>query len=380
MIYLPTIRSEELYLREHFAGFDEYAAKVPRLLPRLTPAEFPANENASGGRFSAGAVAPPPRVQCFNGCRRDLFGAGGPALSQSPRGDGGSALTAWRLGRNAHTNSYGCCPLLKLDRSLVLILLTLCCAGSLPAGAQLLGLGQKPAPVVIPTLQPPPPDFVFPTKRTLTFTVDWRVFTAGTAVIQLEQEGTVQKINASGGSIGAVTMLFPVIDKFQAGFDTKTGCSTGFSKQLQEGRRKVSSDLSFDYAQGKQKQVERNLVKGTSKEQTASIPACVTDSLSAIFYAASQPMVVGQTIRFPLADSMRTVTVTMKVEAKEEVKTPAGTFQTIRVEPTADEGIVKNRGNIWVWYTDDARHMPVQIRAHLFWGTITAHLQSYEDK
>jgi protein-S-isoprenylcysteine O-methyltransferase Ste14 len=54
VIYLPTIRSEESYLREHFAGFDEYAAKVPRLLPRLTAAEFPANENASGGRFSAG--------------------------------------------------------------------------------------------------------------------------------------------------------------------------------------------------------------------------------------------------------------------------------------------------------------------------------------
>jgi len=51
-IYLPTIRSEELYLREHFAGFNEYAEKVPRLLPRLTAAEFPANENASGGRFS----------------------------------------------------------------------------------------------------------------------------------------------------------------------------------------------------------------------------------------------------------------------------------------------------------------------------------------
>jgi protein-S-isoprenylcysteine O-methyltransferase Ste14 len=51
-IYIPTIQGEEGYLREHFAGFDEYAAKVPRLLPRLTPAEFPANENASGGRFS----------------------------------------------------------------------------------------------------------------------------------------------------------------------------------------------------------------------------------------------------------------------------------------------------------------------------------------
>jgi protein-S-isoprenylcysteine O-methyltransferase Ste14 len=51
-IYIPTIQGEEGYLREHFAGFDEYAARVPRLLPRLTAAEFPANQNASGGRFS----------------------------------------------------------------------------------------------------------------------------------------------------------------------------------------------------------------------------------------------------------------------------------------------------------------------------------------
>ncbi len=80
-IYLPTIRAKRRYLREHFAGFDEYAAKVPRLLPRLTAAEFPAHENASGGRFSARAVAASPRVQCFYGCRRDLPGAGGPAFS-----------------------------------------------------------------------------------------------------------------------------------------------------------------------------------------------------------------------------------------------------------------------------------------------------------
>lgn len=51
-IYIPTIQSEESYLREHFADFDEYASKVPRLLPRLTAAAFPAHENASGGRFS----------------------------------------------------------------------------------------------------------------------------------------------------------------------------------------------------------------------------------------------------------------------------------------------------------------------------------------
>lgn len=232
----------------------------------------------------------------------------------------------------------------------------------------------------IPTLQPPPTGYTFPTQETLSYTVDWRVFTAGTAVFHLNREGNVQKVNATADSVGAVTMLFPVVDRFQSGFDTKTGCSTGFSKQLQEGRRKVSSYLSFNYSQGKQTQVERNLVKGTSKTQTASIPACVTDSLSAIFYAASQPLIIGKAFSFPLADSMRTVTVTMKVEAREEIKTPAGTFQTIRVQPTADEGVVKNRGKIWIWYSDDPRHIPVQIRAQLFWGTITFHLQSYDTK
>jgi protein-S-isoprenylcysteine O-methyltransferase Ste14 len=33
-IYIPTILSEEAYLREHFAGFEGYARAVPRLLPR----------------------------------------------------------------------------------------------------------------------------------------------------------------------------------------------------------------------------------------------------------------------------------------------------------------------------------------------------------
>jgi hypothetical protein len=180
--------------------------------------------------------------------------------------------------------------------------------------------------------------------------------------------------------VGAVNLLFPVVDRFQSAMNMKTGCSDGFSKQLQEGLRKVSSDLTFDYQAGKQTQVEKNLTKGTQKTQTASIPACVTDSLSGIFYAASQRLNIGQDVGFPLADAMRTVTVTMKVEAREEIKTPAGTFQTIRVQPTAEEGVVKNRGNIWIWYTDDARHMPVQIRARLFWGTITFHLQSVEAK
>jgi len=49
-IYLPTIFSEEIFLRASFPGFDDYAARVPRLLPRLTPAR---TQNSLPGSFSA---------------------------------------------------------------------------------------------------------------------------------------------------------------------------------------------------------------------------------------------------------------------------------------------------------------------------------------
>ena len=50
-IYVPTILSEETFLRGAFPSFDEYARKVPRLLPRLTAARFE-GADVGGGRFS----------------------------------------------------------------------------------------------------------------------------------------------------------------------------------------------------------------------------------------------------------------------------------------------------------------------------------------
>ena len=48
-IYLPVIRSEEAYLRSAFAGFDAYAARVPRLLPRIA---LRSRESSPPGKFS----------------------------------------------------------------------------------------------------------------------------------------------------------------------------------------------------------------------------------------------------------------------------------------------------------------------------------------
>jgi protein-S-isoprenylcysteine O-methyltransferase Ste14 len=50
-VYVPTILSEEAFLRATFPDFDAYARRVPRLLPRLTPARSAAS-NQQAGRFA----------------------------------------------------------------------------------------------------------------------------------------------------------------------------------------------------------------------------------------------------------------------------------------------------------------------------------------
>ncbi len=45
-IYLPVIRTEEVFLRQRFPQFEDYAGQVPRFLPRL----FPSTKNS--GAFS----------------------------------------------------------------------------------------------------------------------------------------------------------------------------------------------------------------------------------------------------------------------------------------------------------------------------------------
>ena len=48
VIYVPTIASEERFLRATFPEFSDYCRRVPRLIPRLTPSSPPRNESAHG--------------------------------------------------------------------------------------------------------------------------------------------------------------------------------------------------------------------------------------------------------------------------------------------------------------------------------------------
>ena len=214
----------------------------------------------------------------------------------------------------------------------------------------------------------PPANFSFP-EETYVYNAEWRIWNAGTVTLGISREGTEQRVSGTAESAGVVSMLYPVHDHFQALYDPKTFCSVSLRKHTEEGLHKRDTLISYLYSRGKAVLDETNLKTNETKHVENDIPGCVTDVISGLMYLRSLPLLVGTSYTFPVNDGGKTLDVTAKVEAKETIKVPAGSFQTIRVAPESGNAF-KLKGKIWIWYTDDARRLPVQMRGKMFWGTL----------
>ncbi len=242
---------------------------------------------------------------------------------------------------------------------------------SQPPQPQLATISAAPSSKVVP----PPPNYHYPNGQTYVYAVEWHLFNAGTAKVSIESSGNQEHVTALADSAGVVNALYKVHDHFEAFFDSRSFCSARISKQTQEGSHSRQSEANFDYTRHKSVLDEKNLKTGETKHVDDDLPSCVTDVVSGFYYLASLPLQVGDTDVFPISDGAKTTEVTAHVEAKEQVKVPAGTYQTVRVKAEATSGSLKGKGTVWAWFTDDANHTPVQMRSKLGWGTLLFRLQ-----
>ncbi|HEX8926175.1 MAG TPA: DUF3108 domain-containing protein [Terriglobales bacterium] len=223
-------------------------------------------------------------------------------------------------------------------------------------------------------IHPVSDSYHYPVGETLHYSADWRIWRAGQAVVKLEPNGNEMHITGTADSSGVVAVLYRVYDRYDSYFDRLTFCSSRIVKHSEEGLHKRETTVRYDAARGRAVLDERNLRNNQTKHEEHEIPPCVTDALSGIYYLRTLPLAPGNTYEFPANDGGKTVIVKAVVEAREEVKTEAGTFHTVRVQPSSESGLLKQRGKVWIWYTDDPQHIPVQMRTRMFWGTLTVQL------
>jgi hypothetical protein len=260
----------------------------------------------------------------------------------------------------------------------VLVLLSLAAIRRMDAQTSPPQNGQATFRSAQPRIVAPPANYHFPNGTTLILGAEWHVFNAGTATLKLERDGGSEKLTMNAATAGAVNLIFPVQDHFEARIDPATYCTTRIFKHAEEGKKKRETQIQIDPSRHVAVLDEKNLKTGETKHEENDEPACATDILSGFFYLGSLPLQPGSIESFPVTDGGKTTMASAQVEGREQIRVPAGTFPTVRVSMEATTGKLQGKGQLLVWFTDDAAHMPVQMRAKLQWGTVMFRLLRVE--
>jgi hypothetical protein len=176
------------------------------------------------------------------------------------------------------------------------------------------------------------------------------------------------KFEMSALSNDFLSKFFLVRDTIVSWIDPKSFRSLRYEKHSVEGKRVRDELTEFDYE------------KGTALYEGNPVPLddATLDTLSSVYYLRTLRLDTEKPIELQVF-SGKSHTLQVEIQARERLSVPAGTFQTIRVEPKSTAGSLMGK-NLVLWLTDDARKIPVQLRSKLKVGTLVGKLKSIETK
>ncbi len=174
------------------------------------------------------------------------------------------------------------------------------------------------------------------------------------------------RFEMSAVSNAFLSKFFLVRDTIVSWIDPKSFRSLRFEKHTVEGKRVKDELTEFDYANG--------VVR--SEGEVFPLEDATLDSLSSVYYVRTLQLDGDKPIEFQVFSGQpRALLVELK--GRETITVPAGSFQTIRVEPKSTGTGLMGK-NLVLWLTDDARKIPVQLRSKLKVGTLVGKLKSIE--
>lgn len=167
--------------------------------------------------------------------------------------------------------------------------------------------------------------------------------------------------------------LAKVDDLYRSWLDVEKIQSHRFHQNLNEVRYKRNKTIDFFPDELKWVRPEKpseNGIMPTNKP---------LDDLSFLFYVRTLPLEVGKTYTLNRYFKEDGNPVTVKVLRREKVTVPAGTFETIVVQPLIKtDGLFGEGGKAEVFFTDDDRRIPVQIKTSVkILKYMNMYLQSY---
>jgi hypothetical protein len=157
------------------------------------------------------------------------------------------------------------------------------------------------------------------------------------------------------------------------------------SKLEEQGKRVRASEAVFDHEARKVTWTERD----PNQTQPPRISAQdfsepIQDILTVIYFLRTQKLEVGKSFDVPLSDAGRVYRFSVAVVERKQIKTVLGRVNAVRIDPAlfGENGVVRSRGSLSIWITDDSRRLPVRAQLKVDIGTFDIKLKrvSYRDE
>ena len=212
----------------------------------------------------------------------------------------------------------------------------------------------------------------------LVYDVEFGAVTAGQGSLEILSFETVNghtsyHFRAEAKSSKGFDYIYKVRDRMDSYVDSTMFIVHKFMKRLREGNYKDDKVVSYDHATRK-----ATMVTAGKENRITEFDTLAVDVLSSLYFLRQLSLEVGKPAHIPVHDIDKKYPLLVEVQKKETISVPAGKFDCIKVEPKLEsEGIFKRKGRIWVWLTDDERHVPVMMASELPFGAIHANLVEY---
>jgi hypothetical protein len=178
---------------------------------------------------------------------------------------------------------------------------------------------------------------------------------------------------AKGKTYGFYDAFFKVRDVYEAYIQTDNMLPLIAKRDVQEGNFKFTENVTFNHDKG-------TLItpKGNKK-----MPIGTMDVLTTLYYARCfdfSKLKPGDKEMMNMFIDDSTFYIGFKYIGKERIKTEAGKFNCIKLQPVLVQGrVFKSEDQMTLYITDDKNHIPVRVESGISVGSIKADLINYSN-
>jgi hypothetical protein len=212
----------------------------------------------------------------------------------------------------------------------------------------------------------------FKVGERLTYTLRFNIIKMGRGYLSVESIDDISGVQSYHVKFQANTgkfadSIYRIRDRIDIWLNKNEMTPLIIKKQINEGKYHRNYYTSIDY---------NNLIAITNKD-TIKINSTVRDPYSLLYYFRTIPLKVGQILDFTTFDQNKLTDFQVIVDGKQTIETPAGQFSCLIVKPFREgKSLLKNEGDMKIWFSDDELRLPVQIQIKLKYGSMLLQLRT----